>query len=103
MRALWSDGPNCSHNVSQKVKRIRRVSENYCRCSDLLSVVFLVQRGPWVCYESGTQQKAVQMNFHIFGGFSGVPLPPLRRQVVLALTGLKKRITAETPPPGSRG
>ena len=27
MRALWSDRPNCSHNVSQKVKRIRRVSE----------------------------------------------------------------------------
>ena len=23
MRALWSDRPNCSHNVSQKVKRIR--------------------------------------------------------------------------------
>ena len=28
MRALWSDRQNCSHNVSQKVKRIRRVSEN---------------------------------------------------------------------------
>ena len=27
MRALWSDRPNCSHNVSQKVKRIRRLSE----------------------------------------------------------------------------
>ena len=29
MRALWSDRPNCSHNVSQilKVTRIRRVSE----------------------------------------------------------------------------
>ena len=27
MRALWSDRPNCSHNVSQKVKRIRRFSE----------------------------------------------------------------------------
>ena len=27
MRALWSDRPNCSHNVSQKVKRIRRVSD----------------------------------------------------------------------------
>ena len=26
MRALWSDRPNCSHNVSQKVKRIRRFS-----------------------------------------------------------------------------
>ena len=25
MRALWSDRPNCSHNVSQKVKRIRRI------------------------------------------------------------------------------
>ena len=24
---LWSDRPNCSHNVSQKVKRIRRISE----------------------------------------------------------------------------
>ena len=28
MRALWSDRPNCSHNVSQKVKRIRRVSDS---------------------------------------------------------------------------
>ena len=27
MRALWSDRPYCSHNVSQKVKRIRRLSE----------------------------------------------------------------------------
>ena len=27
MRALWSDRPNCSHNVSQKVKRIRRFSD----------------------------------------------------------------------------
>ena len=27
MRALWSERPNCSHNVSQKVKRIRRLSD----------------------------------------------------------------------------
>ena len=27
MKALWSEGPNCSHNVSQKVKRIRCFSE----------------------------------------------------------------------------
>ena len=27
MRALWSDKPHCSHNLSQKVKRIRRFSE----------------------------------------------------------------------------
>ena len=27
MRALWSDRQNCSHNVSRKVKRIRRLSE----------------------------------------------------------------------------
>ena len=27
MRALWSDRPHCSHNVSQKVKRIKRFSE----------------------------------------------------------------------------
>ena len=27
MRALWSERRNCSHNVSQKVKRIRRFSE----------------------------------------------------------------------------
>ena len=26
MRALWSDRENCSHNVSQKVKRMRRFS-----------------------------------------------------------------------------
>ena len=28
MRALWSDRQNCSHNVSQKVKRIRRFSDS---------------------------------------------------------------------------
>ena len=27
MRALWSDRQNCSHNVSQKVKRTRRLSD----------------------------------------------------------------------------
>ena len=27
MRALWSDRQNCSQNVSQKVKRIRRLSD----------------------------------------------------------------------------
>ena len=27
MRALWSDRPHCSHNVSQKLKRIKRFSE----------------------------------------------------------------------------
>ena len=27
MRALWLDKPNCSHNVSQKVKRISRFSD----------------------------------------------------------------------------
>ena len=27
MRALWSDRQNCSHHVSQKVKRIRRLSD----------------------------------------------------------------------------
>ena len=27
MRALWSDRQICSHNVSQKLKRIRRLSE----------------------------------------------------------------------------
>ena len=27
MRAIWSARQNCSHNVSQKVKRIRRLSE----------------------------------------------------------------------------
>ena len=27
MRALWSDRPNCSHKVSQEVKRIGRFSE----------------------------------------------------------------------------
>ena len=28
MRALWSDGQNCSHNESQRLKRINRFSEN---------------------------------------------------------------------------
>ena len=27
MRALWSDRQNCSHNVSQKLKRFRRFSD----------------------------------------------------------------------------
>ena len=29
MRALWSDKQNCSHNMSQKFKRIRRVSDRH--------------------------------------------------------------------------
>ena len=29
MRALWSDRPNCSHNVFQKVERIKRFSETH--------------------------------------------------------------------------
>ena len=29
MRALWSDRQNCSHNVSQEVKRIRRLSDKH--------------------------------------------------------------------------
>ena len=35
MRALWSDRPNCSHNVSQKVKRIRRFSDYFRRGNSL--------------------------------------------------------------------
>ena len=34
MRALWSDRPKCSHNVSQSVKRIR------CRSDTMLILVF---------------------------------------------------------------
>ena len=33
MRAFWSVRPNCSHNVSQKVKHIRRFSEFPEKCS----------------------------------------------------------------------
>ena len=29
MRALWSNRQNCSHNVSQNLKRISRLSEHY--------------------------------------------------------------------------
>ena len=29
MRALWSDRQNCSHNVSRKVKRIKRLSDTF--------------------------------------------------------------------------
>ena len=29
MRALWSDRPKCSHNVTQKVKRISCLSESW--------------------------------------------------------------------------
>ena len=32
MRVLWSDRQNCSHNASQKVKRIRRFSD-VCVCA----------------------------------------------------------------------
>ena len=35
MRALWSDRQNRSHNVSQKVKRIRRFSEMFVLFVDL--------------------------------------------------------------------
>ena len=43
MRTLWSDRPNCSHNVSQKVKRIRRFSE---KCPP--SLTLLKQTLPFV-------------------------------------------------------
>ena len=33
MRALWSDRPNCSHNVSQKVKRIRHLNSFWTKKS----------------------------------------------------------------------
>ena len=35
MRALWSDRHNCSHNVSQKVKRIRSSSDNSCKMATI--------------------------------------------------------------------
>ena len=40
MRALWSDRPNCSHNVSQKVKRIWRLSEFYVVLKGILAGLF---------------------------------------------------------------
>ena len=43
MRALWSDRPNCSHNVSQKVKRIRRLSDLRAQRTKVLTRC----RGPW--------------------------------------------------------
>ena len=37
MRAVWSDRPNCSHNVSQKVKRIGRLSEKTSFSQDMFN------------------------------------------------------------------
>ena len=39
MRALWSDRPNCSHNVSQEVKRMRRFSDSKVRAIELMQTV----------------------------------------------------------------
>ena len=43
MRALWSDRPNCSHNVSQKVKRSRRFSELWSFLVTLWSFLLTVR------------------------------------------------------------
>ena len=51
MRALWSDRPKCSHNVSQKVKRIRRLSDlfndvfDFFLCGLFMGVVEAVLKG----------------------------------------------------------
>ena len=52
MRALWSDKPNCSHNVSQKVKRIRRFSDA-CKTCGAATFVFQQQlaTGKYGCTE----------------------------------------------------
>ena len=42
MRALWSDRPNCSHNVSQKVKRISRLPKGPFRTKNTTTVVKIV-------------------------------------------------------------
>ena len=50
MRALWSDRQNCSHNVSQTVKGIRRFSENKQSLSFVNKLTFL---------RSGLQQPCI--------------------------------------------
>ena len=45
MRALWPDRPNCSHNVSQKLKRIRRLSEVILNEEEKPSLAGLWEKG----------------------------------------------------------
>ena len=47
MRALWSDRQNCSHNVSQKVKRIMRFS-------DYVPSVLPGKQAPWLGHTPST-------------------------------------------------
>ena len=45
MRAFWSDKQNCSHNVSQKVKRIRRPSDKRGKQEVTAEVKLRLKRG----------------------------------------------------------
>ena len=50
MRALWSDRQNCSQNVSQNVKRIRRLSESKLAKKYVLFVTkVLLIKFPKIC------------------------------------------------------
>ena len=41
MRALWSSRQSCSHNVSQKLKRIRRFYDRDMECTQRVNLSFL--------------------------------------------------------------
>ena len=56
MRALWSDRPNCSHNVSQKVERIRRVSERHVGLKPRVRQVFWAEKKK--AYATTTERKS---------------------------------------------
>ena len=59
MRALWSDRQVCSHNVSQKVKRIRRFSE-----------LFTIRKRAEYCFESTVSEKRTHRASLSFGANS---------------------------------
>ena len=52
MRALWSSKQNCSHNVAQKLKRIRRFSDQEILSAILERNMFLSK----TCYLQAVQQ-----------------------------------------------
>ena len=69
MRARWSERPNCSHNMPQKVKRIRRLSEHVV---GLFAVVVNVRA-------LGFLEACIRLSFCCFPSRKGLRLLPVNQ------------------------
>ena len=88
MRALWSDRPNCSHNVSQKVKRIRRVSEIsvqfYTETAELEAANLHVGGCQFIFWRVPIYSLGAEIVFGVLYRKGGSFLRPLTTMVILA-------------------